>query len=226
MPRHLSLTEAHVARAFREVPDPGGFTGYTHLGDEGVARVAAELNAARPPGPLWVFAYGSLLWKPVFTPKRNLRAAAPGWHRQFCIEIDGFRGTPDAPGLMMALMSGGRCTGLAQQVDEAEVQTALEELVRREMPYEEMTDNARWIRLETAEGQITSLVFYAGPKGERIRRSLPLPVAARQMARACGHGGSTAEYLHKTLLSLEEHGIHDSNLWALQKLVADEIDGL
>src|SRR3712207_7779825 len=76
----------------------------------------------------------------------------------------------------------------------------------------------------TAEGPIRGLVFWAGPTGPSIRRSLPLPVAAAQMARACGPRGSTAEYLHNTVRSLEEHGIRDHNLWTLQRLVAEEID--
>jgi cation transport protein ChaC len=46
------------------------------------------------------------------------------------------------------------------------------------------------------------------------------------MARACGPRGSTAEYLHNTVRSLEEHGIRDRNLWTLQRLVADEIDAM
>lgn len=82
----------------------------------------------------------------------------------------------------------------------------------------------RWLRLDTAEGVIRGLVFWAGPTGPGIRRNLPLPVAAAQMARACGPRGSTAEYLRNTVLSLEEHGIHDRNLWKLQRLVAEEID--
>ena len=73
---------------------------------------------------------------------------------------------------------------------------------------------------------LRGLVFWAGPKGPGIQRSLPLEAAAAQIARACGPVGSNAEYLYKTVASLEEHGIHDRNLWKLQKLVAQEIDGL
>ncbi len=222
----LDLTADHVARAHREVPDPGPNPLYTRLEDAEVEAVAAGLLAQRPPGPLYVFAYGSLLWKPEVTPADQFRATAPGWHRQFCIELTAWRGTPEAPGLMMALMSGGSCAGLALELPEDGVAASLAALVRREMPYREMLGNVRWTRLDTARGQLRALVFYAGPRGPRIRRGLDLAEAARLMARACGHGGSSAEYLHRTVASLGAHGIHDRNLWALQRLVAAEIDRL
>jgi cation transport regulator ChaC len=63
----------------------------------------------------------------------------------------------------------------------------------------------RWLGLDTKEGPIQGLVFWVGPKGANIRRSLPLDVAAAQMARARGPRGSTAEYFYNTVQSLEEH---------------------
>ncbi|WP_176559292.1 hypothetical protein [Rubellimicrobium roseum] len=51
-----------------------------------------------------------------------------------------------------------------------------------------------------------------GAEGPGIRRGLPLDVAATQMARACGPHGSSAEYRHNAVRSLEEHGIWSRNL--------------
>ena len=125
---------------------------------------------------------------------------------------------------MMALMSGGRCAGLALQIEAGQERQVLDVLSRREFPFVETLAYRRWLRLDTAEGPIRGLVFWAGPTGPRIKRGMPLRAAAAQMARACGPRGSTAEYLRNTVLSLEEQGIHDRNLWELQRLVAEEID--
>lgn len=224
LPRTLHLTPDHVARATRPVEDFVYPSSFTRATDQDYATLVDRLMAERSHSPLHIFAYGSLIWKPTFEPVAKRRAVARGWHRQFCIQTRGHRGTPEAPGLMMALMSGGRCVGLALEVSAGAEPQALEDPARREFPFVETMAYCRWLRLDTAEGPILGLVFWAGPTGPNIRRSLPLPVAAAQIARACGPRGSTAEYLHNTVRSLEEHGIHDRNLWRLQRLVAEEIE--
>jgi cation transport protein ChaC len=220
----LHLTLDHVARATRPVEEFSYPSSFARATDEDYAALVEKLMAERPEGALHVFAYGSLIWNPTFEPAARRRAVARGWHRQFCLLTRGHRGTPEAPGLMMALMAGGRCVGLALEVAAGTERRVLEDLVRREFPFVETMAYRRWIRLDTADGPLRGLVFWAGPTGPGIRRSLPLAVAAAQMARACGPRGSTAEYLRNTVASLEEHGIRDRNLWALQRLVADEID--
>jgi len=222
--RDLHLTEGHVARATRPIPETFTETTYTRAGDAVFEARAARILASRPEGPLMVFAYGSLIWNPTFEAVARHRVVARGWHRQFCMEIRGFRGTPEAPGLMMALMAGGRCTGIAFEIAEAEVPAVVDGLVRRETPFVENERDWRWITVDTERGPARALVFWAGPTGPSIRRGLPLDAVARQLARACGYRGSGAEYLRNTVLSLEEHGIRDRNLWALQRMVAAEID--
>ena len=136
----------------------------------------------------------------------------------------GFRGTPDAPGLMMTMMSGGQCRGVSFEIDERQAEDTVRALVERELPYVETGNDYRWINLTTNEGRERVLVFWAGPSGEGIARGLPPTEAAHMIARACGWIGSNAEYLRNTILSLEEHDIHDARLWQLQRLVAAEID--
>ncbi|MFC5567067.1 gamma-glutamylcyclotransferase [Rubellimicrobium aerolatum] len=220
------MTPEHVVRATRPVPDFAYPSSFARATDSDYATLVERLMAEKPDSSLHVFAYGSLIWSPPFEPEARRRATAQGWHRQFCMETRGHRGTPEAPGLMMALMPGGCCTGVALEVPAGAERQVLETLARREFPFVETMTYRRWLHLETAEGPIRSLAFWAGPTGPGIRRSLPLPVAAAQMARACGPKGSTAEYLRNTVLALEEHGVHDRNLWALQRLVADEIDAM
>jgi cation transport protein ChaC len=197
---------------------------FTRADDAVFAARTRRIMATRPEGPLLVFAYGSLIWNPTFDSISHTRAVARGWHRQFCIEIRGFRGTPDAPGLMMALMAGGRCSGVTLEVAEPRVEEVVDGLVRRETPFVEHEREWRWITVETGRGKAQALVFWAGPSGPAIRRSLPLDRVARQLALACGYRGSCAEYLRNTIISLENHGIRDRNLWKLERMVADEID--
>ena len=222
--RVLTLTESHVARATRVVPETELPSSFTRCDDAAFAARCARVAASRPEGPLYVFAYGSLIWNPTFRARSRQHAVARGWHRQFCMEIRGFRGTPEAPGLMMALMAGGRCAGLVLEVDEAEADAAIDGLVRRETPFVENEPDWRWITVDLPSGKARALVFWAGPRGPSIRRALPLDLVARQLAAACGYRGSCAEYLRNTVESLEEAGLHDSNLWRLQHMVAEEID--
>jgi cation transport protein ChaC len=216
----MRLTPDMVARCYRHVPDPDD---RVRLDDAGIDAVAAQIAAGAQAEPIWIFAYGSLIWKPVFAPAEARRALARGWHRSFCIEMETWRGTPKAPGLMMALAPGGSCAGLLYRLDPATERADLAELVRREMPYDELQGNARWIRVETPAGGLRALTFYANPTGIATSPRLPAETVARRLALACGHAGSCAEYLYNTVAHLEAEGIRDRNLWRLQRLVAEEI---
>lgn len=222
--RRIVLSEDHVARATRFVPETHSESHFTRADDTVFGQRTRTILDSRPPGPLLVFAYGSLIWNPTFAAAAQHRATARGWHRQFCMEIRGFRGTPEAPGLMMALMAGGRCRGMALEVAPHQEEEVVDGLVRRETPFVENERDWRWITIDTDAGKTRALVFWAGPTGPSIRRGLPLAAVARQLARACGYRGSGAEYLRNTVLALDAHGIRDRNLWTLQHLVAAEID--
>jgi len=220
----LDLTEDHVARATRAVEKDLTLSKYTPATEADFDRMTDRVLSGRPEGPLKIFAYGSLIWKPTFEATGRRVARAQGWDREFSMIMRGFRGTPDAPGLMMTMMSGGQCRGVSFEIDERQAEDTVRALVERELPYVETGNDYRWINLTTNEGRERALVFWAGPSGEGIARGLPPTEAAHMIARACGWIGSNAEYLRNTILSLEEHDIHDARLWQLQRLVAAEID--
>ena len=77
--------------------------------------------------------------------------------------------------------------------------------------------------VDTEQGRLPALTFWADTAGLDYSVRLPLAQVAQMLARACGHIGSGAEYLFRTVSKLEEFGICDRNLWRLQQLVADEI---
>jgi len=181
------------------------------------------LNESLDIGSLWVFAYGSLIWNPTFPWIEARRATAVGWHRSFCIEMQNWRGSRSQPGLMMALDRGGRCNGIAFRIADENREGVVGNLVDAEIGYNEDVSSIRWLPLQTADGPIRALTFYAGPVGPGVTRKLPLSDVAWRLARACGHVGPGAEYLYNTVVELEERGIQDRNLWTLQRLVALEI---
>jgi glutathione-specific gamma-glutamylcyclotransferase len=221
--RQMDLTEELVALCHRDEVATPYDPRMELLTDEDFSLMAQRLADSRQGEDLWLFAYGSLIWKPEFETVEKRRATAFGWHRSFCIQLNSWRGTPAQPGLMMALERGGRCDGVVYRLPHGDIEKQIERLLRREMTYRQNASAVRWLPVATAEGPVRALGFWVGPTGERISSKLPLPAVAAILARACGHLGSGAEYLHKTVLHLEEFGIHDRNLWTLQKLVAEEV---
>lgn len=222
----MRLTADLVARAHRIAPDPGPDPRVVPLAEAEREALADRFLAEAGAEPVRVFAYGSLIWRPEIEPAERLRALARGWHRSFCLEITRWRGTREEPGLMMALDRGGACAGLLLRLREETREADLRRLFRREVQSREGIPAQRWIRVETAAGPCRALAFWAGPRGRIVRRRLPPAEVARILARACGHGGSSAEYLYNTVLHLGRAGIRDRNLWRLQRLVAAEIRAL
>jgi cation transport protein ChaC len=162
----------------------------------------------------------------VFDPAETRRATAYGWHRSFCMDMRRWRGSDDQPGLMMAIMRGGTCHGVAYRLPDGNRRQLLFDMIWRETSYPEDLASIRWLETETDQGKVRALSFWAGPKGSFILGRLPLEEAARRIARASGHVGSNAAYLYNTVLKLAEFGIRDRNLWRLQELVAAEITAM
>jgi glutathione-specific gamma-glutamylcyclotransferase len=219
----MALTAELVARCHRDERDPGPNPADRHLTDEDFKAAAAALLQQKPPGDLWVFAYGSLMWKPACAWAEHRRATAHGWHRAFSLKLTRWRGSRQQPGLMMALERGGRCAGIVFRIPAAEQAEQLRRLLRREVSGRLGLSAIRWLKVETEAGPLKALAFWADARGLDRALGLPLPRVAEILARACGHVGSGAEYLFHTVTKLEELGIRDRNLWRLQQLVADEI---
>lgn len=218
----LRLSDALVRRATRVVEGPLYKDEWHLLDDDQLDALAAELTRGRP-RPIPIFAYGSLIWNPGFAVSARRRARAIGWHRQFDIHLDHFRGSAEHPGLMLALAPGGDCEGLILEIQPGTETESLRAVLKRELVARELSRNARWIEVETEFGRSEALTFYADPVDVPLTR-LPLPDQARLLARANGAAGSGSEYLMRTAQGLEAAGIRDPYIWQLQNLVADEIE--
>jgi cation transport protein ChaC len=222
--RVMSLTPELVARCHRLVEDSGPLPGLNHLTDGDYEELVDQTLATRPDhSPLWLFAYGSLIWKPEIEHLDERVAMLRGWHRSFCINQPRWRGTPERPGLMMGLDRGGACKGVAFRLPDAEPREQLARLFRREMTVKPATYMPRWLRLETEDGAITALGFTVSRRGWAYAGRFGDEDTARKLATACGHWGSCADYLYNTVANLESRGIHDRYLWRLQELVATEV---
>ncbi|HVY98445.1 MAG TPA: gamma-glutamylcyclotransferase [Dongiaceae bacterium] len=219
----MALTAELVARCHRDEPDLGLPPELTPCTDAEYEAHAALFLKRKAPGPFWLFAYGSLIWKPAFDSLGHCRATARGWHRAFTMRLTRWRGTPEQPGLMMVLEPGGSCVGVAYRLPDENHHDQMVRLLKRETASLQGMHAVRWITVETPDGPVQALAFWAGLKGPlRVEKQDHARVAAI-LARACGHAGSGAEYLFHTVSKLEEHGIRDRNLWRLQHLVAEEI---
>jgi cation transport protein ChaC len=223
--RMLSLTPQHLAKIARVVPKVDRPSRLTPLSDADFAALADRLLDDLGPVPFWVFAYGSLIWKPEFEHVEARRTVAHGWRRSFCLKLTGWRATPETPGLMLALQRGGACTGVAYRMPPDKPQERMLRLLRREITYHEDIPWLRWLTVRGTGAPIRALAFYCTSADPDVL-SLELDEQAAWIARAVGHVGSCAEYLHNTVTHLEALGIRDSYLWALQAKVAAEIDRL
>lgn len=226
-PRQMRLTAEHVRRVHRDIPDPGHqlLEGYRPATDSDYADIVNEMLRTRPPGPFLLFAYGSLIWNPATDYAESGQAVARGWHRRFCLGWDHrFRGSREAPGLMLALDRGGQCRGMLYALPEARLEAQLHLLIRREMTMVPSAFPWRWIDVVTTEAPLRALTFAMDRKSGRYVANLSEEQLADVLASAVGYRGSMAEYLFSTVAKLEELGIHDRNLWRLQALVADRID--
>jgi cation transport protein ChaC len=166
--------------------------------------------------PLYIFAYGSLMWNPEFPHRAQHVTRLEGWHRRFCIKSTMYRGTPEQPGLVLGLDEGGHCTGVVFEVGPDDANLTLQYLWGREMHtgiYE-----PRWLPMR-AGGQIVKACAFT------VRRDHPnyvderdLAALARIIREARGQRGHNLEYLKNTVAELQQRGLEDAELRELLAL--------
>jgi cation transport protein ChaC len=185
--------------------------------EERAAQIGGMLEKSPRPDRVWVFGFGSLIWNPAFHFAERRTALVHGYHRQFCLWAKAGRGSPERPGLMLAIERGGACHGVAYRIDRRKLKTELDVVWRREM----LTGAYRpvWVTARTPDGIEHAIAFAANRRHERYVRGLDNNETARLLATGQGPLGTCCDYLFDTVAHLRQLGIRDRRLEALEAQV-------
>ena len=185
------------------------------LTDEQLSASLTATLAKKPKGAgWWVFGYGSLLWNPLFPIAEARAGNVYGLHRRFCLRSLASRGTPDQPGLVLALEPGGACQGVVYRLPSPLALDELHLLWRREMVV--AAYHPRWIHVHSGDRHITALTFVVRRDHVQYAR-LSHEEETAIIAQACGAFGSSCDYLMRTRAALASHGIVDRYLEQLAR---------
>lgn len=166
-----------------------------------------------PPGDVWIFAYGSLIWNPLFPVAEERVARVHGLHRSFCIWSRLGRGSPERPGLVLGLNRGGNCRGVVLRLAEPHVRDELALVWRREM----VTGAYRptWVKARTQHGVVDAITFVADRRAAGYAGNLTEAEVAAILRTGGGFLGTCSEYLAQTTAGLQARGICDQGLQRL-----------
>ncbi|WP_028693228.1 gamma-glutamylcyclotransferase [Pseudomonas cremoricolorata] len=164
-------------------------------------------------GPVWLFAYGSLIWRPEGTALERQRARVHGYHRGLYLWSHEHRGTPQTPGLVFGLDRGGSCSGFAYRLDEGSLEDSLMALWQREMPFPAYRPH--WLNCRLDDGsKVQALGFVLERHLPCYAGNLPDTLLGEILETAQGRFGSTRDYVEQTLHALRHHQMPDRNLEA------------
>jgi glutathione-specific gamma-glutamylcyclotransferase len=159
------------------------------------------------------------MWNPAIHFAERRPALLRGWHRQFCLWVLLGRGSPDRPGLMLALDRGGACHGVGFRIEGGEVRHELELLWAREML--SGAYRPRWVNLRSAEGPLRAITFTVNRHHPRYAGRLDEAAVAAKLAEAGGALGRCQDYLFHTAHQLDLIAVHDSYIRRLAARVRD-----
>ncbi|WP_068310751.1 gamma-glutamylcyclotransferase [Polycladidibacter hongkongensis] len=169
---------------------------------------------------LWVFGYGSLMWRPGFEYELAIPAKLEGYHRSLCIYSWVHRGTEANPGLVFGLDKGGECIGMAFKVASENRQKTIAYLREREQQtavYKEVTVP---LTLEAKPAlQVEAMTYIADTSHEQYAGRLPLEKQLEIVKGASGLSGKNPEYVTSTFAHICELGIDDFEVrWLCERL--------
>jgi cation transport protein ChaC len=169
-----------------------------------------------PAGDLWVFGYGSLMWRPGFDFVERAPARLIGLHRALCVYSFVHRGTPEKPGLVLGLDRGGACRGIAFRVPAKARTETIDYLRAREQVTKVYIETYRTITvLGTSEQQVSGLVYCVDRGHPQYAGRLTLDHQVRLVREGHGRSGINREYVLSTVEALEALGCRDRDLHLL-----------
>lgn len=169
---------------------------------------------------IWVFGYGSLMWRPGFDYLERHPAVLFGSHRRLCVYSTMYRGTKDKPGLVLGLDRGGSCRGVAFKVSADHWPEALAYLREREQRINIYDEVWRQVRLAGADNRrVSALCYVVNRDHEFYTGPLGLDRLSELVAQGTGEMGPNPEYVANTVEHLREMGIHDPHLMSVHEAV-------
>lgn len=194
-----------LANAMNDAPSPPVLLDWADLPD-----------LSYPIEPLrtdWVFGYGSLIWDPGFEYSERHRVTIHGYHRAFCIRSVRYRGTVEAPGVVLGLDRGGSCQGVVFRLLADQAEGVVRLIYRREM-----ANNAyqpRLVQARLVDGRtVGALTFVARREAAAYLRADETEVL-RRLRECRGARGPNCDYAINTVKALADWGITDARLTKL-----------
>ena len=171
---------------------------------------------------IWIFGYGSLIWRPDMAYRRSAKVRVHGWSRRFWQGSHDHRGVPEAPGRVVTLVpdATAHCDGVAYLIDGAGAQAIFAKLDYREKNgYEQ-----HWVDLVFDEGHTEKGLVYIATE-DNIAFLGPASVAsiARQIHRSTGPSGTNVEYLLELAQALRALAIVDPHVFELEYAVREMV---
>jgi cation transport protein ChaC len=162
---------------------------------------------------LWVFGYGSLMWRPGFDFLERVPARLIGLHRALCVYSFVHRGTPEQPGLVLGLDRGGMCRGLAFRVAAPAREKTIAYLRGREQVTTVYLETWRRIELEEhARRQVRALCFVVDRSHVQYAGRLTLAECVHHVRQGHGSSGANRDYVLETVAALEKLGYRETDL--------------
>jgi cation transport protein ChaC len=185
---------------------------------------AKALSDAEPSdADLWVFGYGSLMWRPGFAFTEQVPARLIGEHRALCVYSFDHRGTPEKPGLVLGLDRGGACRGIAFRVEAQHRLATIDYLRAREQTTNVYREVMRSVWLDNEARERVSALTYVVDRGHvQYAGRLSLAEQLRHVREGHGRSGNNRDYVLATVKSIEAQGFRDAQLHQLAMMLHGE----
>lgn len=180
---------------------------------ERLASLETALKDWHPGQDLWIFGYGSLIWRPEFEFVEQRPASLEGYHRSLCLWSRINRGTPETPGLVFGLEQTGVCQGMVFKIAGQNVEQTFDAVWKREMGTGAYLPS--WLTCATPLGDVNAMAFVIDRDGPAYVKQPPEDDLVEIICRAHGTYGSCFDYVTQTAVSLKAAGIGDEHLATL-----------
>ncbi|OFV46691.1 Uncharacterized protein involved in cation transport [Oligella ureolytica] len=198
-----SLINGNYLQSFKETP------GVEWCSREQIIASMQTALKKRPEGePVWLFAYGSLIWNPQCHFVENVPALLKGWRRSFCMRLMAGRGSPEQPGRMLSLAPGGETKGLALLFAEESLEQELLMVWLREMVGGSYCPD--WAELQLVDGRkVQAIIFRVHPQSPLHENDDSIETISPLISKAKGILGTNRDYVINLNSALDEHGFED-----------------